>query len=147
VGTNDYTVEGWVYISTLPSAFLRIFTTSAGTQGLLDVGISFRVLNTNILTFNSGANTITYGTLPVSQWVHLAGLRKNGVASFYVNGVLVGQTASTTNLTETTNWYLGGYFSGNNTEFITGYIQDFRAYYGVAKYTSNFTPPNQIYLT
>jgi hypothetical protein len=45
-----------------------------------------------------------------------------------------------------TNWKQTSYNNNDNGR-MQGHITDLKIYKGLAKYTSNFTPPNQIYLT
>ena len=89
-------------------------------------------------SLSGGANTWTINT-----WHHFATTRQNGVTRLFIDGVQKGSSGSSTaalNLGTTIN--LNGDASGNYRW--SGAMQDFRIYNGVAKYTSNFTPPSAI---
>ena len=89
-------------------------------------------------SLSGGANTWTINT-----WHHFATTRQNGVTRLFIDGVQKGSSGSSTaafNLGTTIN--LNGDASGNYRW--SGAMQDFRIYNGVAKYTSNFTPPGAI---
>jgi hypothetical protein len=86
----------------------------------------------------SNEQSFTY-TSGVGTWNHWAITRSGNTAYIFENGNQIGTWTSTTNLGN------GGDFTVGNTEdgglWWQGYIQDVRAYKGVAKYTSNFVVP------
>ena len=61
----------------------------------------------------------------------------------FLDGVL--QQTITTNLTikDTNQRFQIGYFLNRANSYYHGYLQDFRITKGVARYSSNFTPPTQ----
>jgi hypothetical protein len=145
-GTGDFTVEGWFYQ-----------TASNSYPSALEIGN--HILTTGILFItSSGGNACIYsggffGVAPVqlNAWNHIAWTRTGGVLKIYVNGVLASSVAFTNNLTDTSNGVtIGTTHSTTPTGYYyQGYIQDFRVYKGLAKYTSNFsvvTPSNGFHL-
>ncbi len=70
----------------------------------------------NMDCYFSGANVSGAGTLPLSQWVHVAHTYKNGEARLYVNGVLDGTTTGGTplNVPSPARMYLGGWYGNYN---------------------------------
>jgi hypothetical protein len=88
---------------------------------------------------NTGLNAFSLNT-----WVHIALVRNGSSEKIYVNGVQVGtigtSSAAVNNYAGPLKIGTGPY--GNN--FI-GYLSEFRITKGVARYTSNFTPPNAPY--
>lgn len=154
-GGQDFTVEGWVYI--------RSFITSANDFGVIIkcstnaswlTGWTLDLRSTN--NFNWYANgtgvdgqSYTYSqnsasTYSTNTWYHVAVVRKDLVRYLFVNGVLDSTNTDLINYQPTSIISIGNDISdGYNFH---GYLQDFRIYKGVAKYTTNFTPPNQIAL-
>jgi hypothetical protein len=94
--------------------------------------------------FPAGNGQVNYGTtIANNTWYHLAAVKNGTNHSIYLNGVLEYTTTSASNPTSNpskitigrSNSAVAGNYNFN------GYIQDLRVYKGVAKYTSNFTPP------
>ena len=89
-------------------------------------------------------------TLPtVNAWNHISITRSGNVFRMFLNGI---QTATQTvsgaiASPSSRELRIGSYnfFPGGQRGY-NGYVQDFRVYKGVAKYTSNFTPPGKMYI-
>ena len=143
-GTGDYTVEAWVYFTSITTTDLQIIFLSGSTGG-------------NNLYFHVDGNQISVGTtaafisnqatsFSTGTWYHVAACRYSGTLRLFVNGVQIGSSVS-----DTTNWIsagsarIGANESGTQTVF--GYINDHRVTKGIARYTTNFTPPTTAFLT
>jgi hypothetical protein len=148
-GTGDFTVEGWFYTG-VPANNRGLFQISS-TAGGLEGGNTNNVAvycSSSVLgvyyndTFKAGTTAISSNT-----WTHFALVKYSGNIKLYVNGTAdggFGTNSDTRNYTGK-NICVGGYFS---TSFLwSGYIQDFRITKGIARYTSNFTPPTTAFLT
>ena len=150
MGTGDFTVEGWIYqpgFETGDPGFWTIGGSLLGTNvpgysNSIGMGAFGSFNNISVWNNNNYSNT---GILQkYYEWYHFANVRRNGVQSLYINGILVWSVTDTTNYTGT---FLGiGAAYGSN---YTGrsYMQDFKVYRGIAKYQENFTPPLPIYGT
>jgi len=140
IGTDDFTVECWLY-KTSNNSYERVVTTSISTQSDMNAGFVLgRYVDPGTTYFTCGTASIAASTsIALNKWYHLAGVRKNGVAEFFINGVSQGTAAASTNLTNTDQVYVSGSYN-SGSEFLTGYVSDVRVYDGVAKYTSNFVP-------
>jgi hypothetical protein len=147
-GTSSWTIEGWFYITS--------YSTSAsdglfGFRNGVNYGAMSLVLNNGTLqalastsssswTFNQSAS----GTFTTNAWVHLAMVRNGTTLTVYQNGTsVISGTISGSLYQPTVPFTIG---SSNNTNgsgnnCMTGYIQDFRITYGLARYTTNFTVP------
>jgi hypothetical protein len=70
-------------------------------------------------------------------------VRSSGTLVIYVNGVSGGSVANSINISDTglTIGTPNDYRDGSSTYHYNGYIDDLRVTKGVARYTSNFTPP------
>ena len=135
-GTGDFTLEAWIYITSL-NANNGIFGTPQG-------GLAFAVNNNNRL-FADHANvggSPVFGTTPLSAntWYHVAVSRSNGIARTFINGVIESSGSWNANFTSSSLSIIGNLETLNTWPF-NGYIDDLRITKGVARYTSNFTPP------
>jgi hypothetical protein len=140
-GTGDFTVEAWVY-QTADNTYPTLFEIG---NHLTSSGIVFITRSGGIAQIYSGG---FYGaaSFSLNQWNHLAFVRSSGNLLIFVNGVLGSTTAFVNNLTDTSYVVSGVSLSPVSTSsyWFTGYLQDFRIYKGLAKYTANFTPPERI---
>lgn len=143
-GTGDYTVECWARYETNADE-MGLFATNKFVFRVDGVSSSYRVQSWH----SDGGVTLTGTTqLIADTWYHLAISKFGTTRVIYVNGIEDARGTITQSVTGTTSAVVGTVYLGNaNSEEWKGYIQDLRVYKGVAKYTSNFTPPNQIYLT
>jgi len=130
---GDFTWETWIYKNVsgwhgiytgdvISSPNFRIFSFSDDTLRV-DIG-------------GSGAGNY-FGVIPTGSWAHIAVVRSSGSLQGYVNGVGGTPFASSFTVPNTANSRIGlvaGFL-------LNGYIDDFRITKGIARYTSNFTPP------
>ena len=140
---GDFTIETWYYPFTSSSGDGSLFVSSdASTYFAFNISKSANVFNIYLLSggsvFSPSASTVTVGA-----WNHLVLQRKNlETIQIFVNGSSIGITTYKGTLGYDTQTILR--FGGGETGAVNGYLQDYKIYKGVAKYTSNFTPPNQI---
>lgn len=147
-GTSDFTVEGWMYPTTLPTDqyifdFRNSSQTNAPAIGFGLNGVSFH----GRFGWYTGSVIIeTTSTTPVaaSGWTHFAYCRtsSNGSGFLSVNGTVVASGADARNYTVSpTTSYIGTRY--NISSRFTGYFDDIRITKGTARYgSSNFTPPD-----
>ncbi|AGH31521.1 hypothetical protein SWZG_00008 [Synechococcus phage S-SKS1] len=132
-GTGDFTVEAWVY----PVVSSAIFETRTSLFNA-GFGYEFKTSGPKIWDGTEGAylynSTNTYST---NTWYHVAFCRQGTTVRVFVNGVLDGTATSSRDLTAE-GARVGSNINGNSSNT---YIDDLRLTKGVARYTSNFTPP------
>jgi len=152
LGSGDYTIECWVNISAAASVG-GIF--SKGLPSTLNTStwsLEFNTTNNYVSWYVQAASTsyIITGSqnIKTSKWIHIAVTRSGNDTKLFVNGVQDGSTY-TGGYTIATggDLYLGTGFYAPTTRTITGFIDDFRITKGVARYTSDFTPPDEIDLS
>ena len=138
IGTNDFTVECWVYPTAAYGSLSRMFLFGIPGAGYL----TFFINSSGQIVYGpSGSDRITTSsTVPLNTWTHIAISRNSGTSNVYINGVSGGSAADPSNFSSANNFYLGQDGSGN---YFTGYINDFRLVIGSAVYTTAFTPPTQ----
>lgn len=137
LGTGDFTIEFWVYRvgnSVIQGLFDQ--RTAAANEVRPTIYISS---GNNISFYVSAADRIT-GALTQNAWIHVAVVRYSGSTKMYLNGVAQATTYSDTNnyLAPTSGTRIGYLIDGFS---LNGYINDLRITKGIARYTSNFTPP------
>jgi len=133
--TTAWTAEFWVYPAF--NATLRVNSTSGTVLNLglrYDIGGAVRFLLTP--TLSPGLAVIDTTPLAANTWAFIAAVNDvvAGQMRVYINGALV---VTQTNKTLGANLRL----SGPSTTSLEGNIDEVRVTTGVARYTSNFTPP------
>ena len=138
----DFTVEAWIYL-TVANASNVIYdsrTTSTSTTGFV-VSIN---ASKQLLMYTGTTSYISYQTVALSTWTHVAYVRKGSANMLYINGVACAALNSST-----TNYTDGNCVIGKTNESLsnlfTGYIDDLRITNGVARYTNGFTIPTTAY--
>lgn len=99
------------------------------------------------LTFGGASSpTISYA-MPTSTWVHMAVERISGVFKIAVQGTFLATTWTKTGNVGSSSKALaiGTYDNGSTTQYVKGYMNAFRMDNGVARWTSDFTPPLRPY--
>lgn len=138
MSTGDFTMEAWIYIPTVPSAYTLIMS-GASTAGMSD-GFVFGLDNTGKPYIGNGVVLGISGATAVqaNTWVHVAAVKNGANVQFYTNGTANG-SAQAFSPNAAGFAYVGANPAGN--ERITGYISNARIVKGTAVYTSAFTPP------
>ena len=144
MGTADFTVECWARQSdTSHRGIWQISNTSGGLeQSSYGTTIAVGARGTDWQIYGAGSSTES-STYPIRSgiWYHLAYVRSSGTSKLYVNGIEVISKSNDTTNYNGTYLVIGGYY--NSSYLYNGYIQDFRVYKGVAKYTSDFVVPSR----
>ena len=142
IGTNDFTIEGWVYTSTYASFIVLIDFRAASTNGVYP----YIYINTDgtVRFYVSTADRITGATaITLNAWNHIAVSRTSSVTKLFLNGIQQGSNYSDTN-----SYLCGasrpaiassGFTLGSG--LLNGYISNLRVVNGTGVYTGNFTPP------
>jgi hypothetical protein len=144
-GSGDWTIEGWI-LKGSGAATDREWIAHRHSSDTNNVWL-FRWTSTNTLRFFAKATSIvtdisTTTTFSVDTWYHVAAVRRSGIVSIYVNGV-VQPLSVTTNATSAyvmPNYpLLVGAADNSATADWIGYLKDVRITKGVARYTANFS--------
>jgi hypothetical protein len=144
-GTGDFTVECWFYPSaTTNNGILQISSTAGGLQANNTTNIAISVVSGQLSVYAASA-TYTGSSIAANTWYNVAVVRNSGVTKVYLNGSLITAFGSSGAITDTTNYtgtycVVGGYSS--TATLWNGYLDDVRITKGIARYTTNFVPPN-----
>lgn len=134
-----YTVETYFRLNVVGNLLF-----AKDTYGV-NYDFSISVVNSTTLrcSTNKTFTTIDW-TVPAMVpyvWYHVAIVRNAGILTLYFNGVSCG-TRSSTVTNDSQSYVTIGCSSWNNPGgFLNGNLEDFSILMGIARYTSNFTPP------
>jgi hypothetical protein len=131
-GTGDFTVEFWIN-STDTAATIAGQLSAGGTNWCI------LVTSGNLYWQNAyqASSLLYFAYVLTGKWTHIAFVRSSGTLTCYINGVVGGSIADSTNYAGTGSLYLG---QGGYGDFL-GSLSNFRIVKGTAVYTSAFTPP------
>jgi hypothetical protein len=131
LGSGDFTIEGWVYLSATGVAYGLI------SKGTASTGWSVNVTSGNKLQFSYTSSNLTSATsLSASTWYYFAVVRSGtatGNLKVYLNGTVDATSggAVTDNFNQTSTLYTGADRVGGSA--LNGYLQDIRITKGVAR--------------
>lgn len=139
-GTGDFTIEMWIYPQGANS-FQGLFNANDYTNGILirwHANSTFDSLYINGTAYDWDPEIYA----PVNTWSHVALVRYSGTVKMFVNGVnRIGSVTNNSNIGSSAVPLIGA--SAHNVgEGFNGYIDDIRVTKGIARYTTDFTPPN-----
>jgi len=138
-GTGDFTIEGWINLSSLSASYYVLagtWTTGTSDEWLI------QIQNNNTIRFLTTAGTSFYSaTLTTGVWYHIAGVRSGSTITLYVNGASVGSYTNANSIGSVSKTV---YIGAQQTPiwYMNGYISNFRIVKGTALYTSNFAIPS-----
>ena len=131
LGSGDFTIEGWVYLSATGVAYGLI------SKGTASTGWSVNVTSGNKLQFSYTSSNLTGATsLSATTWYYFAVVRSGTAAGnlkVYLNGTADATSggAVTDNFNQTSTFYIGADRVGGSA--LNGYLQDIRITKGVAR--------------
>ena len=142
--TEQFTIETFIKISTLPSSDRRYQIYSQHTESVSHISIEISPDGYLILWLGATSTTVFSNTpLPINQWVHVAVSRTSEGFFLFQDGNLVGSTTDNSSLVSTGECRIGRH-GGDRTDWdFSGYMDEFRITRGVGRYSSNFSPPTK----
>lgn len=155
-GAGDFTIEMFAHFTAVPGAGGYTAFISRRDSGTTNISYNLWYGGTEKFYFSystNGTTQVNSATLnsvtPVTgQWYHIALVRSGANVDIYIDGVK-GTTHSigTSSLFASTSVLRIGAANSTPTFFMAGYIDELRITKGVARYTDNFTPPTEAFLT
>lgn len=152
-GSGDFTWECWLRRSAVTEASYAdaIWCAAANPVGFAvainptgHIGISADSTGGADWDIAIGADPgNTYGTaaLALNTWYHVAVCRSGSNWYGFVDGVLDRSFTSSASISASPSGYFIGHWHDGNARYFNGYIDDLRITKGVARYTTDFTPP------
>lgn len=151
LSNKDFTVDFW-WCKSLSSVY---YLTGQVDSGETFAGSSFYILsdNTGKLQFTvsngtSSASVLSTTSLPTGTvWHHIAGTRNGNILRLFLNGVQEGGDISFTGTVPNSSADLSVFSLGSSspTNPGNGLFDEYRLSVGIARWTTNFTPPIQPY--
>ncbi len=142
LGSNDFTVETWVYPDVSPSTSEGIIDMRTVAGSLTPWAIFLRTdLALDIVV--TDALQVTSNSLTLNAWNHIAWTRTGGTARVFINGEIGVSWADSTVMSGANAEVTIG--AAHNTRATTstfnfrGYMDEFRITNGTARYTSDFS--------
>jgi len=138
----DFTIDFWLRFNTVASVSLVDKQYTSANGYLLEATATALVL------FNSGGIVMTAAWTPsTNTWYHVALVRSGTTMQMYIDGSQIGvNTTITTDFSGTTNALaIGADLTDGGLLSLDGWIDEFRISKGIARWTSNFTPPTEPY--
>ena len=141
-GAGDFTIEFFLYLNSVSSSqtICSNLTSASSTNPhiYLQSGGTIRY-------YTASASRITSAVLSTGQFYHVVVSKSGSSTKLFINGSQSGSTYSDSNdYGASAPLGVGTYWNGGSpvsTSTLNGYIDELRITKGVARYTSNFTPP------
>lgn len=151
LGSSNWTVDFWVnrngnsgQMGLLGQSNSVNNTLTTSIMGLFLTGGQFGI-EAYSGTTRFATNTAT--TFSDSTWRHVAAVRSGSTMMVFTNGSLEGSTSIGASINDSANaWSVGRIGEAATLGQFSGFIDEFRLSVGVARWTSNFTPPNAPYI-
>jgi hypothetical protein len=138
---QNFTVECWVRLSSY--GFRGVI--GASTYGTFNITINSSG-EVGVSRSNQAQLIASSTLINLNQWYHIAVTRDNGIIKLFINGQLNGSYTDNTIFSAPSHLQIG-HLANEFSWWFYGYIDDFRITKGIARYTSNFTPPEKLAFT
>lgn len=145
-GSLDFTVDFWWNLTSTQGKLAGQMTSSAGVFWTLEVVTNPLVIRAQIKIAGSFVTLTGSASFDFDEWHHLAFVRSGAALILFHDGVSVdSDSVSGSADTPTSKLSVGraGDYAGANG--FNGMIDEFRLSVGIARWTSNFTPPTRSY--
>jgi len=144
LGSGDFTIDYWVRFGSLQQC--SFYSQQTDVNNLIYFGwepglIDFRHFTASVLDIDMQRAWIPV----VNTWYHIAISKSSNVYKMFVDGTQVGTSyTDTTAITDFTGDLRIGVRSDGEF-FLNGWIDEFRISKGIARWTTDFTPPTSPY--
>ena len=144
LGSNDFTVEAYVYKKDANEQFIAGSTDSGGSTSsasfVLQVGGGTPASSVRAYVGTSGTTVNSGENITLNKWVHVAFVRDGNTLRLYVDGVQKDSASFTGSVNDSSNLFgissLGGFTNGKNWN---GFISNLRLVNGTCLYPSGTT--------
>jgi len=148
MGTGDFTIEGWYYLTQYNNHFLYDqWSSSSSGSGNNQIYVNSGEGGRIRVYYDGTGKFTTTGSISLNTWTHVAVVRYSNTITVYFNGTADATTQSYSGqFGKTGDLYIGDQHSGGGGA-PQMYVDDLRVTKGLARYTSNFTAPTTAHLT
>ena len=157
--SEDFTIDTWVKAASFsnddyPSMLTIIHGNTEGTAGIRTFVLYIDSITRTVgfQCSNDGINwsTTINGTTPIqtNTWYHIAVVRNGNSIRLYLNGLLEISSPIAGAIYAPIAYQsvgIGAYVPTKLNCYFNGYIDELRISKGIARWTSNFTPPSSLY--
>lgn len=151
VGSGAFTIDCWIRPTSVASnEWWFGDLDGSGVQKSLMMASNVGVFTVN-LTFSdlSQANQTHQTAISAGAWQHVAVVSNGTTITIYLNGVAGNSPQATSGKAIQANQSSGSWFIGKGGSYagvyFGGHIDEFRFSKGIARWTTNFTPPTSAY--
>ena len=137
IGTNDLTLEAWVYITDLTVAQI-FFSINSPTAGGAYIALRMNAGGGMDFLDGTGATRSPTINMTANTWTHVAAVRSGSSIRLFVGGVVAYQSVTTANLTQS-NTSISVGCADASSQPIKGNIAEFRFTNGFGRYDGSFT--------
>ena len=159
-GSGAFTIDFWVYLNALPAGawYTSYFNHRQGTAMSADE-FNIYYLNSGVsyywgMSLNSGGSLVlsdsVANAMSLGVWHHMAFVRSGNNYYTFKNGSSIRSFSNTATHPAINDIVTIGYNRDSNRfgqTYFNGYINEYRVSKGIARWTSNFTPPTSAYNT
>lgn len=148
--SSDFTIDTWIRFSDKDKQTQTIFSENDFRFGLIYNSASDNLLRIWISSYGVAWNTAngvagTKSNWINNQWYHIALVYDGANYKVYVDGVQDISVSSIDHPYGNTGLYIGIFGNLDSGSYFQGHIDEFRVSKGIARWTSNFTPPTSQY--
>ena len=146
-GAGDFTIDTWVRFNVLTAGYRHTIVGQWGTPKGWWLFYDASPTATLYFGYSTNGTDQSFQTVSwvasINNWYHVSVVRNGNNLLFFVDGVQVETTKDVSGVTiynssETLN--VGAHSSGGSN-YLNGYLDEFRVSKGIARWTSNFTLP------
>lgn len=144
--SGDFTMDMWINFKTFNSADGFDTILWQGDGGGTNSSVQFDYYNTarqlRLITYGgAGSNTSFNVMFNLNTWNHIAVSRSGSVCYLFANGAMLGTSTCSNTITNSPNSLFFGLRPAVGDRYFNGYMDEIRISKGIARWTSNFTPP------
>jgi len=140
---DDFTIDFWLYARSFSKTNSMLFELD---NYLSNNGITLQQSSDGHLKCFVNATQrldITH-TIDTDAWVHIALVRNSGTLTLYEGGVSLGSASDSSAISQG-DFTIAADNYNSQTETLDGSIDEFRFSKGIARWTTDFTPPTETY--
>ena len=149
-GSGDFTIDFWVRRNLIGGRqFMIGQAASSGADASISFMIEFQADNTVAAYFGYGGTFVSFASTrtitDTTSWHHIAYIRNGNNLYLYVDGTRDGAYATSATMTDSSAGLGVGRPGDYVGLYLNGWVDELRISKGIARWTSNFTPPTAPY--